>query len=142
MRRSYIRRMGTEPFDEDDVALSFCDQCGWLQPALEARCERCGVPLDRSVYDPFVAISQNAAVVRQAIHGRAKPSPFGRFAMMGLGLLYLSYSALFLHDLVRAPFSFLTLVFVLLDLTIGLLILAGFRRMQATDTWEEYRRWS
>lgn len=134
--------MRTEPFDEDDVALSFCDQCGWLQPALEAGCERCGVPLDRSVYDPFVAISQNAAVVRQAIHGRAKPSTFGRFAMMGLGLLYLSYSALFLHDLVRAPFSFLTLVFVLLDLTIGLLILAGFRRMQATDTWDEYRRWS
>lgn len=103
---------------------------------------QCGVPLDRSVYDPFVAISQNAAIVRQAIHGRAKPSRFGRFAMLGLALLYLAYSALFLHDLLRAPFSIVGVIFVLLDLAIGVLILAGFRRMSQRDTWEEYKRCS
>jgi len=102
------------------MPLTFCDQCGWLQPGLAAACGRCGVPLDRSVYDPFVAISQNAAIVRQAIRGRAKPSAFGRFALVSLGLLYLLYSALFLHSLLAQPFSPVALVFVLLDLVIRL----------------------
>jgi hypothetical protein len=127
---------------DDDIPLTFCDQCGWLQPGLAAACARCGVPLDRSVYDPFVAISQNAALVRQAIHGRAKPSGFGFFALISLGLLYLLYSGLFLHSLLSRPFSFETLVFVLLDLVIGLLILSAFHRMRSRDTWDEYRRWS
>lgn len=127
---------------EDDSALTFCDQCGYLQPGVTMECDQCGVPLDRSVYDPFVAISQNAAVVRQAVRGRAKPSPFGKFAMVGLGLLYLSYSAASLHALIRAPFSILSLVFVLLNLAVGFLILAGFRRMLHHDSWDEYRRWS
>jgi protein-S-isoprenylcysteine O-methyltransferase Ste14 len=127
---------------DDDLPLSFCDQCGWLQPGPAAACARCGVPLDRCVYDPFVAISQNAAIVRQAIHGRAKPSAFGRFALVFLGLLYLLYSGLFLHSLVSRPFSAVALVFVLLDLVIGLLILSAFHRMRCRDTWDEYRRWS
>jgi protein-S-isoprenylcysteine O-methyltransferase Ste14 len=126
----------------DDAALTFCDQCGYLQPGVRSECEQCGVPLDRSVYDPFVAISQNAAVVRQAVRGRAKPSPFGKFAIVALGLLYLSYSAASFHALIQAPFSILELVFVLLNLAVGLLILAGFRRMLHLDTWDEYRRWS
>jgi protein-S-isoprenylcysteine O-methyltransferase Ste14 len=100
------------------------------------------VPLDRSVYDPFVAISQNAALVRQAIRGRAKPSSFGRFALVSLGLLYLVYSGLFLHSLLSLPFSIVALVFVLLDLVIGLLILSAYHRMRSRDTWDEYRRWS
>ena len=130
------------PVDDDDAALTFCDQCGYLQLGVLAECGQCGVPLDRSVYDPFVAISQNAAVVRQAVRGRAKPSVFGRFALIGLALLYLSYSALFLHDVLYAPFSPVALVFVLLDLAAGVLILMGFRRMLGRDTWNEYRRWS
>jgi hypothetical protein len=127
---------------EEDTPLTFCDQCGWLQPGLASACGRCGVPLDRSVYDPFVAISQNAAVVRQAIRGRAKPSTFGRFALVSLGLLYLLYSGLFFHSLLAEPFSPVALVFVFLDLVIGLLILSAFHRMGTRDTWEEYRRWS
>lgn len=127
---------------EDDVPLTFCDQCGWLQPGLAADCGRCGIPLDRSLYDPFVAISQNAAVVRQAIHGRVKPSSFGRFALVSLGLLYLLYSGLFLYALLSQPFSIVALVFVLLDLAIGFLVLSAFHRMGSRDTWEEYRRWS
>ena len=127
---------------DEDIPLTFCDQCGWLQPGLTAACARCGVPLDRSVYDPFVAISQNAALVRQAIRGRAKPSGFGRFALISLGLLYLLYSGLFLHSLLSQPFSPVTLVFVLLDLVIGLLILSAFHTMRSRDTWDEYRRWS
>lgn len=127
---------------EEDTPLSFCDQCGWLQPGLVAACAQCGVPMDRSVYDPLVAISQNAAVVRQAIRGRAKPSGFGRFALVSLGLLYLLYSGLFLHSLLSEPFSLVALVFVLLDLVIGLLILSAFHRMRSRDTWDEYRRWS
>ncbi|HUP01213.1 MAG TPA: hypothetical protein VM737_06805 [Gemmatimonadota bacterium] len=127
---------------EDDAALMFCDQCGYLQPGVSADCGQCGVPLDRSVYDPFVAISQNAAVVRQAVRGRAKPSVFGRFALVGLGLLYLSYSAVFLHDVIYAPVSPVAVVLVVLDLAVGVLILAGFRRMRGRDTWDEYRRWS
>lgn len=127
---------------DDDVPLTFCDQCGWLQPGIAADCGQCGVPLDRSVYDPFVAIGQNAAVVRQAIHGRAKPSGFGRFALGSLGLLYLLYSGLFLNALLSQPFSVVALVFVALDLLIGLLVLSAFHRMGTRDTWEEYRRWS
>ena len=127
---------------DDDIPLTFCDQCGWLQAGVAAACVRCGVPLDRSVYDPFVAISQNAALVRQAIRGRAKPSGFGRFALISLGLLYLLYSGLFLQSLLSQPFSPVTLVFVLLDLVIGLLILSAFSRMRSRDTWDEYRRWS
>lgn len=137
----YIPRVTTWTADED-LPLSFCDQCGWLQPEAPGACSRCGVPLDRSVYDPFVAIHQNAAVVRQAIRGRAKPSTFGRIALVLLGLLYLLYSGLFLHSLVTPPFSLDALVFVLLDLVIGLLILSSFSRMRSRDTWEEYRRWS
>ncbi|CAN5855771.1 hypothetical protein BH20GEM1_BH20GEM1_11720 [soil metagenome] len=135
--------VGMTPWTADeDTPLTFCDQCGWLQPGPAAACARCWVPLDRSVYDPFVAISQNAALVRQAIQGRAKPSGFGRFALISLGLLYLIYSALFLHSLLSQPFSIVALVFVLLDLVIGLLILSAFHRMGSRDTWDEYRRWS
>jgi hypothetical protein len=137
----YIARV-TPWTAEDDLPLSFCDQCGWLQPGPAAACLRCGVPLDRSVYDPFVAISQNAALVRQAIRGRAKPSAFGRFALVLLGLLYLLYSGLFLHSLLSRPFSLPALVFVFLDLLIGILILSAFHRMRSRDTWDEYRRWS
>ena len=140
-RRIYIPGV-SRWIPDDDVPLTFCDQCGWLQPGVAADCGRCGVPLDRSIYDPFVAISQNAALVRQAIQGRAKPSAFGRFALVSLGLLYLLYSGLFLHALLSQPFSIVALVFVLLDLCIGLLILSAFHRMRSRDTWEEYRRWS
>jgi hypothetical protein len=100
------------------------------------------VPLDRSVYDPFVAISQNAAVVRQAVRGRVKPSAFGKFALILLGFLYLWYSAIYLHALLKASFSILTLLFLVLDLALGILILAGLQRMRRKDSWDEYRRWS
>ena len=126
---------------DDDGALTFCDQCGWLQGGVRAACDRCGVPLDRSVYDPFVAIHQNAAVVRQAIRGRAKPSAFGKFAIVGLGLLYLAYSISYLPSLLHPPFTLLAAFFVALDLVIGILILAAFHRMRARDSWAEYRRW-
>ena len=123
---------------QDDLPLTFCDQCGHLQVGLRAICERCGVPLDRSVYDPFVAIHQNAAIVRQAIRGRAKPSAFGKAALVGLALLYLVYSAVALAELRTFPFSIHALVFVVLDLAIGLLILSAFHRMRSRDSWEEY----
>lgn len=126
---------------DDDGALTFCDQCGWLQPGIQAACEQCGVPLDRSVYDPFVAIHQNAAVVRQAIRGRAKPSAFGKFALIALGLLYLAYSISYLPSLLHPPFTLLAAFFVALDLLIGVLILAAFHRMRSRDSWAEYRRW-
>lgn len=132
-----------EPAEYEDEALTFCDQCGYLQVGVRVACEQCGVPLDRSVYDPFVAISQNAAVVRQAIRGRAKPSAFGKFALLVLAFLYLSYSALALDDLLQRPFSIFALIFVVLDLAIGVLILAGFHRLNARrDTWSEYLRWN
>lgn len=126
---------------EDDLALTFCDQCGHLQPGVRAECEQCGIQLDRSVYDPFVAIHQNAAVVRQAIRGRAKPSAFGKIALVGLGLLYLGYSLAFLPSILHPPYSVQAIVFVLLDLVIGVLILAAFHRMMQRDSWNEYRRW-
>lgn len=126
----------------DDDALTFCDQCGWLQPGIAAVCERCGVQLDRSVYDPFVAIQQNAAVVRQAVRGRVKPSVFGKFALVGLGLLYLAYSASFVPALLAAPWSILHALFIAVDLLVGLAILSAFKRVRARDTWDEYRRWS
>jgi len=127
---------------DDDAPLTFCDQCGHLQVGLRAVCEQCGVPLDRSVYDPFVAIHQNAAVVRQAIRGRAKPSVFGKAALIGLALLYFAYSPMALAgwSSVR-PFSALVLVFVVLAPPIGFFILAAFHRMRSRDTWDEYRRW-
>lgn len=127
---------------DDDVPLTFCDQCGHLQIGLRVECERCGVQLDRSVYDPFVAIHQNAAVVRQAIRGRVKPSAFGKFALVLLGLLYLAYSVSFLPSLLHPPFTLVAVVYVLLDLAAGLLILSAFHRMRARDSWDEYRRWS
>ncbi len=133
--------MRVEAYPED-AALTFCDQCGYLQPGVRAACEQCGVPLDRCVYDPFVAISQNAAVVRQAVRGRAKPSFFGKLAMIALGLLYLSYSAVFFVGLVRSPFSIEVFAFVVVDLAAGFMIFAGLRGMLGRDTWDEYRRWS
>lgn len=130
-----------DPIDED-VPLTFCDQCGHLQPGFVAQCEECGVPLDRSVYDPFVAIHQNAAVVRRAIRGRGKPSAFGKAALLGLGLLYLAYSLSFLPELLRAPWTFDAALFLVLDLAIAFLVLSGFHRMRQRDSWDEYRRWS
>lgn len=127
---------------DDDGALTFCDQCGWLQPGVVALCERCGVQLDRSVYDPFVAIQQNAAVVRQAVRGRVKPSAFGRGALVGLGLIYLTYSAVFWVEVLRTPWSTVHLVFVVVDLVVGLAILSAFGRVMRRDSWSEYRRWS
>lgn len=127
---------------DDDRPLTFCDQCGHLQLGLRALCENCGVQLDRSVYDPFVAIHQNAAIVRQAIRGRAKPSAFGKAALIGLALLYLAYSAVALRSLLVPPFSIVALVFVVLDLAIGLLILSAFHRMRSQESWRDYLRWS
>lgn len=124
--------------DQDDLPLTFCDQCGHLQVGLQALCGRCGVPLDRSVYDPFVAIHQNAAIVRQAIRGRAKPSAFGKAALIGLALIYLAYSAAALAALWAHPLSLDALVFVVLDLAIGVLILSAFHRMRGRDSWAEY----
>lgn len=126
----------------DEDALTFCDQCGYLQPGVQAACGQCGVPLDRSVYDPFVTISQNAAVVRQAVRGRVKPSTFGRFALLALGLLYLAQAGLALDWLARVGFSPLSAVVLLVDLAVGLTILYGYRALRARDTWAEYRRWS
>lgn len=128
--------------DDDDVPLTFCDQCGHLQLGTPPACENCGVLLGRSVYDPFVTIHQNAAVVRQAIRGRAKPSAFGKSALIGLAFLYLAYSVVALRSLLVERFSILTLLFVILDLAIGVLILAAFHRMRTRDSWDEYLRWS
>ena len=129
-------------FGNDEGALTFCDQCGYLQPGIAAECAQCGVPLDRSVYDPFVAISQNAAVVRQAVRGRAKPSTFGRFALLLLGVFYLVNASLYLYALLEDAFSVIALALLLLHVAIGFLIFAGFRRMLKQDTWSEYRRYS
>lgn len=129
-------------FEEEDLPLTFCDQCGHLQVGLRSVCDECGVPLDRSVYDPFVAIHQNAAVVRQAIRGRAKPSVFGKAALVGLGVLYLGYSVSFLPSVLQPPFSVMAVVYVALYLVIGILVLSAFHRMRQRDSWEEYRRWS
>ena len=139
---AYIDRMAARmPRDdrhEEDVPLTFCDQCGYLQVGVCAVCERCCVPLDRSVYDPFVAIHQNAAVVRQAIRGGAKPSMFGKAALIGLAFLYLAYSGVALAVLITSPLSIDALVFVVLDLAIGMSILSAFHRMQSRDSWSEY----
>lgn len=126
----------------DDDALTFCDQCGWLQPGVRSECERCGVPLDRSVYDPLVAISQNAAIVRQAVRGRIKPSGFGKFALVALGVFYLTTSGVLLHTLLHGPFSVVTAFWIVLDLVIGLAILSAFHRVMQRDSWDEYRKWS
>lgn len=143
---AYIDRMAwkppREPGHEADLPLTFCDQCGHLQVGLRAVCERCCVPLDRSVYDPFVAIHQNAAVVRQAIRGGAKPSAFGKAALIGLAFLYLAYSAVALGIVVTSPLSLDALVFVVLDLAIGMSILSAFHRMRSRDSWSEYLDYS
>ncbi len=131
-----------EPLDDEDLPLTFCDQCGHLQVGPRAQCDECGVPLDRSVYDPFVAIHQNAAVVRQAIRGRAKPSAFGKGALVGLGLLYLAWSISFLPSLLHPPFGVMAAIYAALYLMIGVMILAAFHRMMQRDSWDEYRRWS
>ncbi len=124
---------------DDDAALTFCDQCGHLQPGLHAICERCGVPLDRSVYDPLMQIYQNAAVVRQAVRGRGKPSAFGKLALAVLGCLYLGHASL---ALLRDSLSVLGLFVALLELGIALLVFAGLGGMLRRDSWNEYRRWS
>ena len=126
---------------DDDGALTFCDQCGHLQPGLHAVCERCGVPLDRSVYDPLMQIYQNAAVVRQAVRGRGKPSAFGKLALAVLGSLYLGHGTLALHGLLRGSLSVLGLFVALLELGIALLVFAGLGTMLRRDSWNEYRRW-
>ena len=127
---------------DDDAALTFCDQCGHLQPGLQAVCGRCGVPLDRSVYDPLMPIYQNAAVVRQAVHGRGKPSAFGKLALVGLAALYLTHASMTLYQLALGSFTILGLALAVLELAIALLIFAGLRVMMTRDTWNEYRRWS
>jgi hypothetical protein len=127
---------------DDDTALTFCDQCGHLQPGLHAVCERCGVPLDRSVYDPLMQIYQNAAVVRQAVRGRGKPSAFGKLALAVLGCLYLGHATLAFHALLRGSLSVLGLLLALLELGIALLVFAGLGGMLRRDSWNEYRRWS
>lgn len=128
--------------EADEGALTFCDQCGHLQPGVHAACQRCGVPLDRSVYDPFVAIHQNAAVVRQAVRGRIKPSGFGKFALVALGLFYLAASGAMLHAALEGPFSLEVAFWIVLDLVIGLAVLSAFHRVMGRDSWDEYRRWS
>lgn len=130
------------PWLHDDDALTFCDQCGHLQPGVRAECGECGVPLDRSVYDPFVAIHQNAAVVRQAVRGRIKPSGFGKFALVALGLFYLASSGALLQAVLHGPFSLVKAFWIVLDLVIGLAILSAFHRVMQRDSWEEYRKWS
>ena len=127
---------------DDDAALTFCDQCGHLQPGVQVVCERCGVPLDRSVYDPLMQIYQNAAVVRQAVHGRGKPSAFGKLALAILGCLYLGHASLALHALLRGSVSVFGLFVALLELGIALLGFAGLGGMLRRDSWNEYRRWS
>lgn len=127
---------------DDDAALTFCDQCGHLQPGLHAVCERCGVPLDRSVYDPLMPIYQNAAVVRQAVRGRGKPSVFGKLALAALGALYLGHASLALHALVQGSLSVLGLLVALLEIGIALLVFGGLGGMMRRDSWNEYRRWS
>lgn len=127
---------------DDDAALTFCDQCGHLQPGIHAVCERCGVPLDRSVYDPLMQIYQNAAVVRQAVHGRAKPSLFGKLALMVLGSIYLGHASLVMHAVLRGSLPVLGWLIALLDVGIALLVFAGLGTMLKRDTWNEYRRWS
>jgi hypothetical protein len=126
---------------DDDVPLTFCDQCGHLQIGLRAACERCGVPLDRSVYDPFVAIHQNAAVVRQAIRGRAKPSAFGKAAVVLVGPLYLAFSVVYLPRLLWPPLTIVAVFVVFLDLVIVALMFSALRGMLQRDSWNEYRRW-
>ena len=127
---------------DDDIALTFCDQCGHLQPGVHAVCERCGVPLDRSVYDPIMQIYQNAAVVRQAVRGRGKPSAFGKLALAILGSLYLGHASLALHALLQGSLSVFGLFVALLELGIALLVFAGLGGMLRRDSWNEYRRWS
>jgi hypothetical protein len=127
---------------DDDVALTFCDQCGHLQPGLQEVCEQCGVPLDRSVYDPLMQIYQNAAVVRQAVRGRGKPSAFGKLALAVLGSLYLGHATLALHALLRGSLSVFGLFVALLELGIALLVFGGLGGMLRRDSWNEYRRWS
>lgn len=128
--------------EHDDDALTFCDQCGHLQAGVRSACEKCGVLLDRSVYDPFVTISQNAAIVRQAVRGGAKPSGFGKFALLLLGAIYLVNGGFYVYVVATGTRSILALGLLVLHIFAGFLILAGFRRMQLRDSWSEYRRWS
>lgn len=127
--------------DDDDLPLSFCDQCGHLQLGVRALCENCGVHLDRSVYDPFVAIHQQAAIVRQAVRGRAKPSAFGKLAVVLLGLIYLASSLLYLPYVLAPPYSLVSAFMIVLNLVIVALIFAALRRMLQRDSWSEYLRW-
>ncbi len=64
---------------------------------------------------------------------------FGKFALLALGVLYLVYSAIYFRTLLDDPFSIIAMMLLLLHLAIGVLILAGFRRMARRDTWAEYR---
>jgi hypothetical protein len=100
------------------------------------------VPLDRSVYDPLMQIYQNAAVVRQAVRGRGKPSVFGKLALGILGSLYLGHASLALHALLQGSLSVFGLFVALLELGIALLVFAGLGGMLRRDSWNEYRRWS
>ena len=74
---------------DDDAALTFCDQCGHLQPGLHPVCERCGVPLDRSVYDCLylsLAIARDCTVVTadQKFAAVVTASPFAdRLRLLG-----------------------------------------------------------
>ena len=143
---SYIERMG-EPWAtasdvaDEDLPLVFCDQCGHLQVGMRALCENCGVQLHRSVYDPFVTIHQQAAVVRQAVRGRAKPSAFGKAAVVLLGPLYLAFSFVYLTDLLWPSFTLMAGFVVLLDVLIIALMFSALRGMLQRDSWDEYRRW-
>jgi hypothetical protein len=87
-------------------------------------------------------IYQNAAVVRQAVRGRGKPSPFGKLALIALAGLYMIQASMSLYTLLRGRFTVFGLLLPLLELAIALLIFAGLRAMMARDTWNEYRRWS
>ena len=136
-----MRTLWPRSEDDDDLPLAFCDQCGHLQLGLRALCENCGVHLDRSVYDPFVAIHQQAAIVRQAVRGRAKPSAFGKLAVVLLGLIYLAYSMLYLRYLLALPYAIVSSFMILLDLVIVALVFAALRRMLQRDSWAEYLRW-
>lgn len=126
---------------DDDLPLTFCDQCGHLQLGFRVLCENCGVHLDRSVYDPFVAIHQQAAIVRQAVRGRAKPSTFGKLAVVLLGLIYLASSILYMPYVLAPRYALLSTFMILLDLMIVALVFAALRRMLQRDSWSEYLRW-
>jgi hypothetical protein len=136
-----MRKVWDMSESDDDLPLTFCDQCGHLQLGLRVLCENCGVHLDRSVYDPFVAIHQQAAIVRQAVRGRAKPSTFGKLAVVLLGLIYLASSILYMPYVLAPRYTLLSAFMILLDLMIVALVFAALRRMLQRDSWSEYLRW-